>query len=320
MKVPKHILLFLLAALAAVSCSSGKLLCRAVLNPPRPVYYNIKDARKMEDGRFPGLMAWYDSLKQENVFRDTFIVNNTGTALHAVFAESQEKKGAAVILHGYGVNHIAMLHLARVYRDSLGFSVLLPDLQYHGLSGGNSVRMGWDDRLDVRQWVDVAHSFAGGDFILVHGVSMGGATTMMLSGEPDLPEYLRGFISDCGYTSVWDEFCYLETHSPFTMKSLENANKYCKQTYGWDFHEASSVLQLKKSEKPVFFIHGDGDTFVPPNFATECYDAKQNGYKELWVVKDAPKHAQAYHSNPAEYLAHLRSFISRLVSGCQVNE
>ena len=34
---------------------------------------------------------------------------------------------------------------------------------------------------------------------------MGAATTMMVAGEPQRP-YVKCFVEDCGYTSVWDEF------------------------------------------------------------------------------------------------------------------
>ena len=43
--------------------------------------------------------------------------------------------------------------------------------------------------------------------MVVHGISMGGATTMMVSGE-DLPEYVGAFVDDCGYTSAWDQFSH----------------------------------------------------------------------------------------------------------------
>ena len=43
--------------------------------------------------------------------------------------------------------------------------------------------------------------------IVLYGVSMGGATVMMASGE-DLPGNVKAIIEDCGYSSVWDEFSY----------------------------------------------------------------------------------------------------------------
>lgn len=49
----------------------------------------------------------------------------------------------------------------------------------------------------------------------VHGISMGGATTMMVSGEEQQP-FVKCFVEDCGYTSVWDEFSH-ELKSSFFL-------------------------------------------------------------------------------------------------------
>lgn len=74
--------------------------------------------------------------------------------------------------------------------------------------------MGWKDCKDVRQWIAVATDIFGCEKaegkrmvpnIVVHGVSMGAATVMCLSGDP-LPYNVRCFVEDCGYTSAWDEF------------------------------------------------------------------------------------------------------------------
>ncbi len=43
--------------------------------------------------------------------------------------------------------------------------------------------------------------------IALFGVSMGGATAMMTSGE-DLPSNVKVIIEDCGYSTVIDEFTY----------------------------------------------------------------------------------------------------------------
>lgn len=66
--------------------------------------------------------------------------------------------------------------------------------------------MGWLDRKDVTQWMEVANRIYGDSTsMVVHGISMGAATTMMVSGEPQ-PDYVKCFVEDCGYTSVWDQF------------------------------------------------------------------------------------------------------------------
>ena len=90
-----------------------------------------------------------------------------------------------------------------MYEKELGYNIIVPDIYGHGQSEGDAVRMGWLDRKDMLEWLRIFKT----DTMVVHGVSMGGATTMMLSGE-EMPEGIRDirFIDDCGYTSVWDEF------------------------------------------------------------------------------------------------------------------
>lgn len=204
------------------------------------------------------------------------------------------------------------MNLDRMYRDSLNFNVLAPDLHYHGYSEGRAVQMGWFDRLDVKRWTAVAHDIFQDDFMVVHGVSMGGATTMMLSGE-DLPEYVRAFVDDCGYSSVWDQFAHnLKDmfHLP-AFPVLHSASLMCRLRYGWGFKEASSVKQLAKCDRPMLFIHGDSDDFVPTSHVYKNYDAKVHGYKELWLAPDTD-HATAYKNHPAEYTQHVRDFIAKV--------
>ena len=116
-----------------------------------------------------------------------------------------------------------MLMIGYLYHRNLNYNILLPDLQSHGLSEGRAIQMGWKDRLDVMRWMDVANSIFGGKTeMVVHGISMGAATTMMISGEQSAP-YVKCFVEDCGYTSVWDEFKQ-ELKSKFNLPSFPLMN------------------------------------------------------------------------------------------------
>ena len=113
-----------------------------------------------------------------------------------------------------------MLMIGYLYSKEMDFNILLPDLYGHGMSEGNHVQMGWKDRLDVLQWTETADELFGRNHadsiasrstkMVVHGISMGAATTMMVSGEVEHGQYqqpfIKCFVEDCGYTSVWDEF------------------------------------------------------------------------------------------------------------------
>ena len=199
-----------------------------------------------------------------------------------------------------------------MYRDDLNYNVMVPDLHYHGNSEGQAVQMGWLDRFDVRRFAEMAHEIWGDDFLVVHGVSMGAATTMMLSGD-ELPEYFRAFVEDCGYSSVWDQFAHNLKDSfhlpPFPV--LNSASIVCRRKYGWDFKEASSVDQLAKCDRPMLFIHGDKDDFVPFEHLYKNYDAKTQGYKEMWVAPGS-EHAMAFKDHPVEYTQHVRDFLARV--------
>lgn len=304
----------LLAATCLTGCLAGRYMTNYALRPAEHGN-DFEGDRAKAAKRYPGIITWYDELHQAGVFKDTTIIGEGGYRLHAVYAPAKDAanaKGTAIVVHGYTDNHICFMNLGRMYRDDLNMNVLLPDLHYHGESEGEAIQMGWKDRLDVKRWAYVAHDIWGDDLMVVHGVSMGAATTMMLSGEPDLPEYIRGFIEDCGYTSVWDQFYkqLKEMHLPKVV--LNSANAVTRRKYGWDFKEASSVAQLAKSDRPVFFIHGDGDDFVPTRFVYECYEAKTKGYKELWVVENTPDHAASYRDHPVEYTEHVRAFLEKL--------
>lgn len=260
--------------------------------------------------RYPGLKEWMDTLETEGILRDTVMTAEDGVTLHAWIADAPQKSAkTAVIVHGYTSNAVNMMMIGRMFRDSLGYNIILPHLRHHGISEGKAICMGWKDRLDVLKWSELAHNCFSDTLQVVHGISMGGATTMMVSGE-DTPEYVRGFIDDCGYTSVWDQF-KKELKEDFGLPAfpiLYCASAVCKIKYGWSFKEASSVKQLAKCGKPMLFIHGDTDDYVLTPMAQVNYDAKVNGYKDLWIVPDTD-HANSYKNHPEEYTARVREFL-----------
>ncbi len=291
------------------SCLAGRFMCNYALLPEEHGN-DFEGDRKKTDGRYPGVIKWYDDLHDAGVFKDTTIVGRGGFKLHAVYAPAKgEAQGTAVVVHGYTDNHICFMNLVRMYRDDLHFNVMVPDLHYHGLSEGRAVQMGWFDRYDVERFADLAYSIFYNDFMVVHGVSMGAATVMMMSGD-NLPPYIKAFVEDCGYSSVWDQFAHNLKDSfhlpPFPV--LNSASIVCLDKYGWGFKEASSVKQLAKGDRPMLFIHGDKDDFVPYEHLAKNYEAKTKGYKEMWIAEGS-EHAMAFKDHPKEYTEKVRSFI-----------
>ena len=128
--------------------------------------------------KYPECVTWVDSLQRNDALRDTFMTMPSGERHHAYYVHHGGNK-TALIIHGWRNNAVKFFYLACMYERELGYNVVMPDLHAHGLSEGKAVQMGWLDRLDVMQWLQAFKT----DTMVVHGVSMGAATTMMLSGE-----------------------------------------------------------------------------------------------------------------------------------------
>lgn len=256
---------------------------------------------------------WIDSVKACGALKDTFIISDdSGDSIHAWYlrADSVTNK-VAVLVHGYTDNAFMMGAYAEIYDRHLHYNILLPDLHYHGLSKGDYVQMGWRDRLDVMQWCALADSLFGGNTRQVlHGVSMGAATIMSVSGET-LPPYICCFVEDCGYTSVWDEFANELSNQfglpPFPL--LYTTSWLNKIQNGWSFSEASPLAQVAKCRRPMLFIHGGNDDFV-----------KTSMVHQLYAVKPAPKqkqifrgsaHARSYRNNKERYTRLVTTFVRK---------
>lgn len=264
---------------------------------------------------YPELKPWLDSIKTEGAWSDTFAIMPDGLRAHAVCIKSRKAEGrTAVVVHGYTNNSIDMLHIARIYNKETHYNVVLPDLHGHGLSQGDDIQMGWFDRLDVLKWIDLAPNMfstvADSMRLVVHGISMGAATTMCVSGE-HTPDYVKCFVEDCGYTSAWDEFAH-ELRGRFSLPEfplLYTASWLTQAKYGWSFKEASPLKQVAKCKKPMFFIHGDKDTFVPTWMVYPLYEAKPQP-KQLWIAPGS-EHAFAYRDHREEYIKKVEAFVGK---------
>ena len=182
-----------------------------------------------------------------------------------------------------------------------GFNVLIPDMRGHGNSESKFVSMGWGDRLDTVDWINALIKENPNCKIVLHGVSMGGATTMMITGE-QLPSNVICAIEDCGFSSVYDIFedqCIRVYHMPPKIV-MPAANVFNRLFNHYSFKKASAVEQLKKSVTPTLFIHGDKDDFVLPENLDKVFDACAASPKEKHVVHGA-EHALSSHWFHEEY-------------------
>jgi len=256
--------------------------------------------------------AWLEKTGYEQVT----IQSVDGLKLTAYYIAASVPTTKTIILaHGYNSSGKDMADFAQFFYEDLGYNVLLPDTRGHGLSEGDYVGFGWPDRLDYLKWIDWTIEKVGQNAqIGLLGVSMGGATVMMVSGE-NLPAQVKAIIEDCGYTSVADELAY-QLKQMFQLPAFPlvlSTSIITEIRDGYNFYESSALEQVKKAKVPMLFIHGDADTFVPTYMVNELYENCGSKDKSLWIVPGA-FHAMSFTVDPDGYETKISEFLSQYIT------
>lgn len=255
------------------------------------------------------LYAYEQSFDQ--LTKETLWMTNQGLKQDAWYVPAETATNKTVIVvHGFTNDKEDMKPYAWMFHE-LGYNVLMPDNMSHGDSEGQIIGYGWNDRLNVIKWAELLVEQNSDSEITLFGVSMGAATVMMASGEESLPDQVVNIIEDCGYSSVWDELKYQakEMYNLPAFPILYEVSAISKIRAGFSYGQASSVNQLKNNTRPVLFIHGGDDTFVPTSMVYKNYQATQ-GEKELYIVKGAG-HAKSFETDPQAYIEKISTFLKK---------
>ena len=255
------------------------------------------------------LYAYEQSFDQ--LTKETLWMTNQGLKQDAWYVPAETATNKTVIVvHGFTNDKEDMKPYAWIFHE-LGYNVLMPDNMSHGDSEGQIIGYGWNDRLNVIKWAELLVEQNSDSEITLFGVSMGAATVMMASGEESLPDQVVNIIEDCGYSSVWDELKYQakDMYNLPAFPILYEVSAISKIRAGFSYGQASSVNQLKNNTRPVLFIHGGDDTFVPTSMVYKNYQATQ-GEKELYIVKGAG-HAKSFETDPQAYIKKISTFLKK---------
>jgi len=288
----------------------GNYFYNIALNPKTSKTFVLGKAEEETEEQKETRLANEDWLSTNS--KDVYITatNNGNLKLHAYeITNSQNSDIWTIVIHGYFGQGKDMIYSAKEFYNR-GHNVLVVDLRGHGESQGDYIGMGWHDRLDTIDWANYLIAKNPECKIILYGISMGAATVMMATGE-NLPNNIKVAIEDCGYSSIWGEFkMQLKKlyHLP-TFPVLNAASAVCKINAGYKIEEGSVIEQVKKSNTPTLFIHGEQDKFVPFEMLDEVYEAA-NCKKQKLVIEGAA-HAEAASVNPELYWETIDSFIEQ---------
>ncbi|MBQ6887429.1 MAG: alpha/beta hydrolase [Lachnospiraceae bacterium] len=248
----------------------------------------------------------------EDVYQTSF----DGLKLHAAYFpainENSGKKRVAICFHGYTSQGLKDFIGLTDYYFRNGYAMLHPDARSHGESEGTYIGFGCLDRKDALGWINWVIKKCGEDVeILLHGISMGGATVLMASGL-ELPPQVKGIISDCGFTSPKEVFTHVLKSMyhlpPFPI--IPGANIINKKFAGYGMDECNAKREVAKAKVPILFIHGSKDTFVPTHMCHEIYDCCASPKKKLIV--EGAAHAESYFKDMKSYEKAMDEFIEKL--------
>lgn len=137
-----------------------------------------------------------------------YCLDGTNKKLNAyVYINDENSTNWVLLLHGNTMNGKTIYNaLGQMYADK-GYNVIAPDFRGQGKSDGK-VALGYLESLDSYDWIRYIHEKYRVKNLVVHGVSLGGATTIQLATNPDFANelrttyHVRGFVDDCGYSSM----------------------------------------------------------------------------------------------------------------------
>jgi fermentation-respiration switch protein FrsA (DUF1100 family) len=96
----------------------------------------------------------------------------------------------------------------------------------------------------------------------------------LLSLHHDLPKNVRGVIADCGFSSPADiiEKVGKDSYKINARFFIPFLNIACKIIGKFSITELNTTDAVRKTELPIFFIHGKKDTFVPCEMSEKAFE------------------------------------------------
>lgn len=244
---------------------------------------------------------------------DKWVQSEDGLKLHATWFPTDECKKVVICFHGYTSQGMSDYIGLSGYYLKHGYSMLLVDERAHGQSEGKYIGFGCLDRLDAMKWIEQIIKDCGEDVqILLHGTSMGGSTVLMTSSL-ELPQQVKGIISDCAFTSPKEVFTHVlknMIHLPaFPMMQISDLLN--QQLAGYGLDDCNAAREVQKAKVPILFIHGSADTFVPCSMCDEIYNNCASPRQKL--VIEGAAHAESYYKDTQSYEKALDEFIGGII-------
>lgn len=217
-----------------------------------------------------------------------------------------------VILHGYNGSMEDVYDIAMRYAEE-GYNILTPDLRGNGESEGAFLGMGWTDRLDIINWIDVILKKNPSAQVVIHGIDTGADAALMLSGEP-LKSSIKAIVAEGAYPKAWDVVKkeYKARYEKWPVFPFLNMlNPVMKVWAGYSLKDANALKQVKNTSVPILLINGGKDTYVTEDMTKEIDKAIASTHERLTIPTGT--HEDCRYAEPDNYYNKTFDFINKYV-------
>ncbi len=265
------------------------------------------ERKKLDDAESAGYL-WFES----QGFERLYMTNDRGEKLCGYYLPPRTGCNVlAFLCHGFKANAFKdpMMYVKH-YHEELGYGIFVMDHTASGESEGRYVGFSGFEADDCIKWINYINENKETYNILLHGVSMGGATVMRMCGAENLPSNVRVCVEDCGFTSAWNQMIHeFSAVNVPVYPLLPVVNGVNKVRAGYSFKDCDALDRVRNAKIPILFIHGENDKFVPTHMVYELFESCPTD-KELLIVPNAT-HATSVLYEPELYWDFVENFTSK---------
>ncbi|XP_051152814.1 uncharacterized protein LOC127266575 [Andrographis paniculata] len=245
-------------------------LINFIIRPPRAEYNPKND---LLDQEFMLKGKWYQR-------KDLEVVNSRGDVLqcsHYVPIALPEGKPLPCVIYCHGNSGCRTdASEAAIILLPSNITVFTLDFSGSGLSGGEHVTLGWNEKDDLKAVVDYLRADGNVSLIGLWGRSMGAVTSLMYGAEDPS---IAGMVLDSPFSDLVDLMMELvDTYKvrlpKFTVKfAIQYMRRAIQRKAKFDITDLNTIKVAKYCFVPALFGHATDDDFIQPHHSDRIFDA-----------------------------------------------
>lgn len=250
-------------------------------------------------------------------YESVSITAKDGTKLVGRYYHRQDGAPIHLIVHGYKSSPLRDGAGGGCDSREMGHNLLLVHQRAHGESAGKTISFGIRERYDVISWCEyLTERFGNGCEIILIGVSMGAASSIMAAGL-GLPPSVKCVIADCPYSSPREVLIIGAARQGRRSSLVYPMLKLGAALFGrFSVTTASPEEAIKHSKLPVLIMHGECDSVAPVEMSVKIADAARSAGVDCTLeIFEGAEHCLAFAKDHARYAKIRDEFLKKHVRG-----